>query len=225
MKNNAKAETKSVSKWKIFFIVAGSLLLLLAVAVITFIMLLFSSPEEVPARELQANDFYTQSKIAEKVYRQMRRNSGKLCDMKLNEDEVNSVIRVAEFGHEKFRKQHEMPMRNLQLVYRNGAFSGEFPIDTKMRFFNGGVIKVKFTSKIKKTPEAMSVDVEKIYLGKLSFSKDKANKLANEALAQADMNDFNRVVQDIYVNEEGKLVITYYPEKLLPLLVRSLNKR
>ena len=79
MKNNAKAEKKSVSKWKIFFIVAGSLLLLLAVAVITFIMLLFSSPEEVPARELQANDFYTQSKIAEKVYNQIcyRADAGK----------------------------------------------------------------------------------------------------------------------------------------------------
>ena len=118
-----------------------------------------------------------------------------------------------------------MPLRYLQLTYRDGAFSGEFPLDTKAGFLNGGVIKIRFTAKLNKTPEKWSVDVEKVYLGKIKFSRVKANEIVNKALAQADMNDVNKVIQDIYVDEWGKLNITYYPEKLLPLLGKSLNKR
>ncbi len=225
MNDNKQNCKPSGSKWKIFWIVTGSVLFLILAAVVTVIMLLFSSPVEIPERKLEAIDFYTQGKIAEKVYRQMRRNAGKLCRMKLNEAEVNSLIRVSEFGHDRMRKPHEMPLRYLQLTYRDGAFSGEFPLDTKAGFLNGGVIKIRFTAKLNKTPEKWSVDVEKVYLGKIKFSRVKANEIVNKALAQADMNDVNKVIQDIYVDEWGKLNITYYPEKLLPLLGKSLNKR
>ena len=225
MNDKKQSGKQSGAKWKIFWIVAGSVLLLAIAAVVTVVMLLFSSPVEIPERKLEAIDFYTQSKIAEKVYRQVRRNSGKLCRMKLKEEEVNSLIRVSEFGHDRMRKPHEMPLRYLQLTYRNGAFSGEFPLDTKAGFLNGGVIKIRFTAKLNKTPEKWSADVERVYLGKIKFSRVKANEIVNKALAQADMNDVNKVVQDIYADEDGKLNITYYPEKLLLLLGKSLNKR
>lgn len=225
MSNAPKNEKKSVSKWKIFWIVLGSVVLLLAAAVITAVMLIFSAPVEIPERRPEAVDFYVQGKITQDVYRKMRKNSGKLCTLKLKENEVNSFIRIAELGHDQFRKPNEMPIRNLQLVYRNGAFFGEFPLDTGMRFLNGGVIRIKFSAKIKKTPQLWSADVTSVHIGKIPFSEEKAEEIANGALAKADMDDVNEVIQDIFTDEKGRLVITYYPEKLLPLLIKSLNKR
>ena len=225
MSNAPKNEKKSVSKWKIFWIVLCSVILLFAAAVITIVNMLFSDPVEIPARAVEAKDFYIQGKITQSVYREMRRRSGKLCTMKLNEEEVNSCIRAAEFGHDKFRKSHEVPFRNLQLVYRDGVISGEYPLDTGIRFLDGGVINIRFAAKISKTPQRWSADVKSVYLGKIPFSIKKANQIVNEALAKADMNDVNQVIQDIYADEDSKLVITYYPEKLLPLLIKSLNKR
>ena len=225
MSNAPKNEKKSVSKWKIFWIVLGSVVLLLAAAVITAVMLIFSAPVEIPERRPEAVDFYVQGKITQDVYRKMRKNSGKLCTLKLKENEVNSFIRIAEIGHDRFRKPNEMPIRNLQLVYRDGVISGEYPLDTGIRFLDGGVINIRFAAKISKTPQRWSADVKSVYLGKIPFSIKKANQIVNEALAKADMNDVNQVIQDIYADEDSKLVITYYPEKLLPLLIKSLNKR
>ena len=204
MSNAPKNEKKSVSKWKIFWIVLCSVILLFAAAVITIVNMLFSDPVEIPARAVEAKDFYIQGKITQSVYREMRRRSGKLCTMKLNE---------------------EVPFRNLQLVYRDGVISGEYPLDTGIRFLDGGVINIRFAAKISKTPQRWSADVKSVYLGKIPFSIKKANQIVNEALAKADMNDVNQVIQDIYADEDSKLVITYYPEKLLPLLIKSLNKR
>ena len=213
------------NKWKIFWIVTGSVVFLIVAAVVTVVMLLFSSPVDIPERKVEAVDFYTQGKIIKQVYSQMRRNSGKVCRLILDDSEVNSLIRMSEFGHDRMRKQHEIPFRNLQLRYSNGAFSGEFPLDTGARILNGGVIKIKFTVKINKTPEKWSADVEKVYFGKFKFSKEKADEIVNKALAKADMNDVNKVIRDIYADENGKLNITYYPENLLPLLVKTMNKR
>ena len=221
--NNKKKNTKRILLW------GGAILLLLLSIIIFFVSMLFTSPNKEPYPQPTAIDYYTQSRIASKIYRQIRKTPDKLCSMNLKESEVNSAIRCAVFAHGKLsNKKSNISAADLRLKYANGLFYGVVPLDTGCRFLNGGVIEISFAAKICKNQGPMMVDVVKAKAGSFNLPTDKVNAKVKEFLAsekaKKQLAALDNILEGISPREDGGLQITYYPQNLMYVVIQQINK-
>ena len=196
----------------------------IVVAVITFVFMLFTSPKAAVAVQPDAVDYFNQSRIVQKVYRQLRKTPDRLNSIRLSEKEVNSAIRCAVYMHEKFsKKQTAVKLSSMNLTYKKGEFSGIIPFDTGYRFLNGGVIEISFTAKVSKKSDQLDVNVLSAKAGKFQLPSDKVNEFVRRSLESDDVKEriskLNQIVEDISVETDGKLKLTYYPQNFINAII------
>ena len=198
----------------------------IVVAVITLVFMLFTSPKAAVTVQPDAVDYFNQSRIVQKVYRQLRKTPDQLNSIRLSEKEVNSIIRCAVYMHENFSKQKTaVKLSSMNLIYKNGAFSGVIPFDTGCRFLNGGVIEISFTAKVSKKAEQLEVNVLTAKAGKIQLPSDKVNEFVRRSFESDNVkkriSQLNQIVEDISVEPDGKLKLTYYPQNFIYAVIKN----
>ena len=214
---------KSPKKHVFKYVLAGVLAVLgiLITSVIALVFMVFSAPDKQPvSADPSVMDFYCYGRITKKFYRQLKKRPVEINTLVLKADEVNSVIRCAVFFQKKISKNNDsIKLSDLDLVFENGVFSGTIPLDTGIRFLNGGVVAVKFTAKINKTPGKLEINVLTAKAGKISLPVSKVNQYVNRALEsdeiKEDLSKLDSILETISVESDGQLKLTYYPANLM----------
>ena len=221
---NSVATPKKKNKVKYIWIALAVFVAVIAAAVVTVVCMLFSFPVPRQAAQPTAIDIYHQSRTINRVVRQARKNPDKLNSMRLKEDEVNSAIRCAAYYQANFSgKKQVLKFSDMDLVYRNGVFSGVIPYDTGLRFLHGGVIEMRYTAKISKVPGKVNVDVLTAKAGKISLPVSKVNEIVRDTLQGSRMKKkldlLDMIVEEISVEPDGRLKLTYYPRNFVNALI------
>lgn len=207
----------------------GVVFLLIFSFCVFLVCMLFTSPYAGPYQEPDSADFNRQFSIAGKLFRQVRKSPDRLCSMKLKTDEVNSAIRCAVFCHEKFGdKKGKISPRDLRLKYGNGLFYGVIPLDTGLRFLNGGVLEIYFAAKVSKVPGKITVNIREIKAGKFKLSAAKVNEKVENYLAgnnaKQQLSQLDDIIEEITPLDDGRLKISYYPQKLMAVVLKQINQ-
>lgn len=217
---------KSPKKPTLKYVFAGvaAVLVMIVAAFTVLVCMVFSSPEKTVTVKPSAMDFYCQGRIANKLYRQLRKKPDEINSLRLKEHEVNSAIRCAVYYQEQIsKKRYTLKLSDIGLVYKNGVFCGTIPLDTGIRLFNGGVIAVKFTAKISKTAERIKIDVLTAKAGKISLPASKVNQYVSRVLEDRKVKDnlskLDSTFETISVEPDGQLKLTYYPADLIKAVI------
>lgn len=189
-------------------------------AAVTMVCMIFTFPKPVPPVQLSGVDIYNQSRLANKILRQAKKSPDKLNTLRLKESEVNSLIRSAAYCQENFSDKGEsFKLRDMDLVYKDGVFSGVIPCDTGMRFLNGGVIEISFSAKVSKVPGKIKIDVLSAKAGRVPLSLSFVNRRLQEDLASSRMKKTTALLDSMIVemstDPEGRLKLTYYPQQVM----------
>ena len=219
------APVKKSSGAKRLLIVCGIVFLLIAAVVWLFVSMLFTSPYSGPYQEPDILDWFNQAAIGNRLARKAKKNPQKLCTIKVSEQEVNSAIRCGVFGYEKYnKKKTAISPRDLRLEYKNSLFCGVIPLDTGIRFLNGGVLEIRFAAKITKMQNKVIVDVKEIHAGKIKLPSDKVNERVREYLAspqvQKNIEELNEVIESFEILSDGRVQISCYPDNVLALIMK-----
>lgn len=223
------APVKKKNKLRRILLWTGAVFLLLFSILYFFVCMLFTSPYKGGIQEPDSADFSRQFSIAGRLFRQVRKSPAKLCSMKLKKDDVNSAIRCAVFCHGKFSgKKAKISPADLRLKYENGLFYGVVPLDTGWRILNGGVLEIHFSAKISKVPGKLTVDVQEVKAGKFKISADKVNNEVRKYLvgneAKQQLQRLDDILEEITPLSDGRLMITYYPQNLINVVLQQINQ-
>lgn len=213
---------------KVLLVLAGLLLVLIIAMAFT---VLGSHPEYSP-NELNSNQIMLQSKIINRILPDiMKSKPDDICQIELNEEEVNSIITLIENGGKlsdffspgKQGSPQIQPSQNYKVVFQNKQFDISLAVDTKT-FGSYVHLKLQCTPII--TEKEASIKVESASAGVLPLPKEFTANIIKAQLESARNEQYYKIFREIIISAsitpDGKLMIIYRPNELKSILVKNI---
>lgn len=213
---------------KILLILAG---LLLALIIGMAFAVLGSQPKYKP-NDLNSSQIMLQSQILNRMLPDiMKSKPGDICQIELNEEEVNSIITLIEnggrladfFSPGKNDGPQIQPVQNYKVVFQNKKFDISLAVDANL--FNS-YIRFNLQGIPEITEKDATLKVESASAGALPLPRDFTASVIKSQLEDAKNKAAYKLVREIVISAavtpEGKLLITYHPDKLKSIFLKNI---